>query len=237
MKTANRFSSFWNPTSRMRCAAWGVSWDRCDFRHVIGLLALLSVVTVGCLSAPRAQQQAAAAQRRTFLPIAGPAAPQAVRFAAIKIGTFRTLPPFDARTFIVRRSDGECVGDFYNGWVAAPNDLIRAQTARYLTESKLFADVYDASSSVCPPLVLEGVVSELSLDYKEAQPTAVVTLRFLVLDNRASTFTVLFSAEKTGRAPFEPADKAAPAQAFGQAFTQALGALAQALGDAHLPRD
>ena len=204
--------------------------------HALALALLAAALAAGCLSVPRAQQRAAAAQKRTFLPVATPAAPHATRFAALKVGAFRTLPPFDARTFIVRRPGGECVGDFYNGWVAAPNDLIRGQAARYLAESALFADVYDAASAVCPPLALEGVVSDLALDYTGAQPAAVVTLRLLVLDGRAPAFTVLFSAEKTGRAPFDAADKAAPAQAFGQALTQALADLTQALADAPLPR-
>lgn len=228
MKTTDCLFSF-------KKAMPGASSRHRRLRHAVGLFAFFSAIAAGCLSAPRAQQQAAAAQRRTFLPTAAPAAPQAARFAAIKIGTFRTLPPFDARTFIVRRPDGECVSDFYNGWVAAPNDLIRVQTARYLTETKLFSDVYDASSSVCPPFALEGVVSELALDYTGAQPVAVATLRLLVLDNRAPTFNVLFSAERTGRAAFTATDRTAPAQAFGHALTQALAALAQSLAEAPLP--
>lgn len=202
------------------------------------LLALLALplLLAGCLGASRAQQ--AAAQKRTFAPLAQPAAPLAPspRFAAVKVRAFRVLPPFDARTFIVRRGGGEFAADFYNMWVVPPQDLLRVQTARYLEQTGLFSAVFDASSGTLPPLNLEGVVSDLCLDYTGGAPAAVVTLRLLVLDERSASFTALFSAEKTGRAPFDPADPSAPAQAFGQALTQALEALSQALAIAPLPK-
>lgn len=206
--------------------------------HRLATSLALPLLLAGCLAAaPRAQQKASA-QRRTFLPVAAaPAAPLAApRFAAVKVRPFRALPPFDATGFVVRRPGNEYATDFYNAWLVPPQDLIRVQASRYLEQAGLFSAVYDASSGTLPPLSLEGVVSELFLDYAGAAPEAVVTLRLLVLDERAPAFTVLFSSEKTGRAAFDPADKAAPAQAFGQALTQALAALAQDLAGARLPR-
>jgi len=186
------------------------------------------LLAAGCFGTSRTQQQAIA-QKRTFIPVAAPAAPRTTRFAALKVRAFRTLPPFDAHTFIVRRSGDEFVRDSYNTWIAPPNDLIRVQTVRYLEESRLFSAVYDASSGTLPPLGLEGVVSELYLDFAGPKPAAVVTLRLQVLDERASAFTILFSQEKSGRAEFDASDKTAPSQAFGLALTQALDALTQAL--------
>jgi len=201
---------------------------------LLGTLGCL-ILTAGCFGAPRAQQTAIA-QKRAFIPVAAPAAPQATRFAALKVHAFRTLPPFDANTFIVRRAGNEFVRDYYNTWVAPPNDLIRSQTVRHLEESRLFSSLYDASSSTLPPLGLEGVVSELFLDFSGAKPAAVVTLRLQVLDERSPSFTVLFSEEKSGRAEFDASDKNAPAQAFGASLTQALEALLQALSASSLPK-
>jgi ABC-type uncharacterized transport system auxiliary subunit len=201
--------------------------------HALTLFALPLLFT-GCLgAAPRAQQRAAA-QKRTFLPLVSPAAAQAAapRFAPVKIRGFRALPPFDASGFIIRRPNSEFTADFYNAWLVPPQDLIRNQTARYLEQTGLFSAVYDAASGTLPPLSLEGVISELYLDCSGDTPAAVVTLRLLVLDERAAAFTVLFSAERSGRAPYDASDKSSPAQAFGQALTQALAALTQALADA-----
>jgi hypothetical protein len=58
----------------------------------------------------------------------------------------------------------------------------------------------------------------------------------MLLDERSPTFAALFSAEKTGRAEFDPHAKTGAAQAFGNALTQALAALVQSLNSAALPQ-
>lgn len=196
------------------------------------------LLTAGCIGGKRAQLQAAA-QKRTFVPVAAAARPvsPAPGFAAVKIRPFRAQPPFDARAFIVRRAGGEFAADFYNGWIVAPQELVRVQAQRYLEEAGLFAAVYDTVSGTAATMSVEGIVSELYLDYAGAEPAAVVTLRLLVLDERAAEFTVLFSAEKSARVTFTPEDKGAPAQAFGAALTQTLEALSAALAAAPLPKN
>ena len=198
----------------------------------------LPLLFAGCLGGKAAQQQAAA-QKRTFVPVAGSAKPLAPAplFAAVKIRPFRALPPFDARAFIVRRAGGECAADFYNGWIVAPQELIRGQAARYLEEAGLFSAVYDAASGTVAPLSIEGIVSELYLDFSQATPEAVVSLRLLVLDERTPSFDVLFTAEKGARVPLDPAGSAAASHAFGAALTQTLEALARDLAAAPLPRN
>lgn len=191
----------------------------------------------GCLSGSPAQHQALAL-KRTFVPLAGPAraAAPAPGFETVKVRAFRAMPPFDARTFIVRRKNGEFAADFYNGWLVSPQDLIRAQATRYLEEAKLFKDVYDAGCGTLAPLGLEGVVSELFLDYSCETPAAVVTLRLLVLDERTAAFNVLFTCEKSARVPLDGTPETAASQAFGQALTQTLQALTAELAQAPLPK-
>jgi ABC-type uncharacterized transport system auxiliary subunit len=200
------------------------------------LLAPLALLAAGCLGTSGAQQQAAA-RKRTFALEAAPAARlcDAPRFAALKIRACRALPPFDARAFIVRRPAGEMAEDFYNGWIAAPQDLLRAQVARRLEQTGLFASVCDAQAATRAPLGLEAVAGELCLDFSSGAPAAVVSLRLLLLDERAPAFALLFTAERSGRAAFDPADPAAPALAYGCALSQALDALAQDLARAPLP--
>ena len=190
------------------------------------LIPMTALLLAGCFAGKGAQQQAAA-QKRTFVPVAAAAQPvnPAPGFAAVKIRPFRALPPYDARTFIVRRAGGEFAADFYNGWLVQPQELIRVQASRYLEESRLFRAVYDASSGTLAPMSIEGVVSELYLDYADGKPAAVVTLRLLVLNEKSPDFTVLFTAEKSARVTFDPAAANAASQAFGNALTQTLEAL------------
>ena len=202
------------------------------------LLSLLSVgLLAGCFGGKAAQQQALA-QKRTFVPLAAAAQPvtPAPEFAAVKIRPFRTMPPFDSRAFIVRRAGGEFAADYYNGWLVPPHDLLRVQTARYLEESRLFTAVYDTACGTVAPLGLEGVVSELYLDYTGDKPAAVVTMRLLLLDERTPDFTVLYTCEERARVPFESVGTTAASQAFSQALTQTLEALVKSLAQAPLPK-
>lgn len=196
-------------------------------------LLMAGLLAAGCLGGRHAQRQALA-QKRTFVPLAGAAKPlaPAPRAAAVKVRAFRALPPFDARAFIVRRPGGEFAADFYNGWLAAPHELIRVQATRYLEASGLFAAVYDSASGTVAPLGLEGLVTELYLDHSGDAPAAVVTLRLLVLDERTPSFTVLATHEAQARVAYTPSAPAAASEAFGQALTQTLEALAAALAAA-----
>ncbi len=199
------------------------------------MLLTACVLAAGCLGGSRAQRQALA-QKRTFVPLAGVAKPlaSASRAAAVKVRAFRVLPPFDARAFIVRRPGGEFAADYYNGWLAAPHELIRVQTTRYLEASGLFAAVYDGASGTVAPLGLEGWVTELYLDHSGDAPAAVVAMRLLVLDEQTPSFTVLATPEAQARVPYTPGTPAAASEAFGQALTQVLEALSAALSTCSL---
>lgn len=206
-------------------------------RHQCLWLLVTAVLAGGCFGGKAVQRQAQAL-RRTFMPEAG----RAVRpekagapFAAAKLRAFRAMPPFDSRAFIVRRAGGEYAADFYNGWLAPPQALIRSQAARYLEEAGIFQALYDAGAGTSVPLGLEGVVSGLYLDYVGV-PAAVVRLRLLVLDEHSPQFRVLFDAERETRVTFDPENKNAAAEAFGAALTKALEELSAALRAADLPR-
>ena len=194
---------------------------------VVGLLAM----GVGCTSTADAQRRAAE-QKRTYLLEADTSAvaARAARFDAVKVRAFRSLPPFNTASLVVRRGNGETVLDFYTAWVAAPHELARVQVTRYLERVGLFRAVYDASSGALPPLGLEGTVCELFLDCRGAVPEAVVTLRLVVLDERATEFTVVGAAERTARVGCDAAREDGIAVAFNAALTQALGAVVEALG-------
>ena len=197
-----------------------------------GVAALVvGVLCGGCTSSSDIQRRAAE-QKRTYLLEADTSAvaAQEARFDEVKIRAFRSLPPFNSPSLVVKRANGEAVLDFYTAWIVPPHELVRVQTVRYLEQAGLFRAIHDAASGSLPPLGLEGTVCELFLDCRGEKPEAVVTLRLVVLDERAPGFTVLGVAEKTARAGYDPAREDGIALAFNSALTQALGALAQELG-------
>ena len=204
--------------------------------RVTAVLLASSLLLAGCLSGSRQAQREALTQKRTFVPLAGPAKPlsPAHRAAAVKVRAFRAQPPFDARHFIVRRPGGEFAADYYNGWLAAPHELIRVQATRYIEASGVFEAVYDSASGTVAPLGLEGLVTELYLDHTGDTPAVVVTLRLLVLDERAPSFTVLATHEAQARVAYTPGTPSAASEAFGQALTQVLEKLTTDLSTSKL---
>jgi len=177
----------------------------------------------GCVSSSDAQRKAAEQKRTWLLEAEMPAAKGPARWSdGIKVRAFRSQPPFHAPNIVVKRANGETVLDFYNAWVAPPHDLVRVQAVRYFEASGLFPAVYDSTSGTLPPLGLEGTVCELFLDCRGERPEAVVTLRLVVLDERTPQFTVLCSAEATGRAAYDAEAPDGIARAFNAALTHAL---------------
>lgn len=202
-----------------------------SFIKETGLFLIASCLAMGCVSSLSHAQRTAGQQKRTYLIEAAPAVSRSAvpLFGAVKIGRFSALPPFDSTCFVVRRPSGETVLDFYNGWIAAPHDLLRTQTSRYLEQTGLFEAVYDASSGTLPSFSVEGTLCDCFLDYRGQQPAAQITMRLLLLDERAPAFTVLCAVEKTGRSPLEGEGSEAAAKAFDRALTETLSALSQTL--------
>jgi ABC-type uncharacterized transport system auxiliary subunit len=191
----------------------------------------------GCTSSSDSQRRAVEQKRTYLLEVNMPAEKiQPAQFSEIKVRAFKSLPPFNSLNIVVKRANGETVMDFYNSWIAPPHDLVRVQTTRYLEKIGLFNAVYDSASGTVTSLGLEGMVSELFLDFRGEKPAAVVTLRLVVLDERAPDFTVLWSAEKTGRAEYDAEGRDVIIRAFAAALTQVLEMLALELWKAPLPK-
>ena len=171
--------------------------------HLVRYAALAALVAASGCFFSSGRQELAKECKRCFVPeISLPDQAGAARFPEIKLRPFRAMPPFDSRQFVVRRNGGEYAADYYRAWLGAPEDLVAVQTARYLEASGLFKAVYDPGCGTLTSLGLEGVLTELALDYRAPQaPVARVGLRLAVLDERSPSFTVLFTAEESASAP------------------------------------
>lgn len=183
----------------------------------------------GCISSD--SQRDAVNQKKSFaLEAATPRAPLlSPRFGQLKILSFKSQPPFEANNLVVRRANGETVMDYYTTWIAAPHELVRVQAMSYLRKTGLFKAIYDSSSGSLSPTGLEGTVEQILLDCRAEKPTAVITLRFNIIDESASDFTMLWSTETTGRAEIEPNGSLAIIDAFDKALTKALEQMAREL--------
>jgi len=109
---------------------------------------------------------------------AGP--PASVRKpVALKVGLISVASPYSGRALTYRTGDLRYEADPYAGFFAAPRDLVAREVAEWLGRAGLFAVVREPASPVGAPYVLDGLVTELYGDARDAQRTAaVVTIRF-----------------------------------------------------------
>jgi len=190
------------------------------------------VVAAGCFGGS-GKQSLAQDSKRCYVPeVSLPETPMAAQFPEVKLRQFRAMPPFDSRQFVVCRGGGEYAADYYRAWLGAPEDLIAAQTERYLAAAGLFKAVYDVGSGTITDLGLDGVLTELVLDYRNPQvPVARVGLRLALLDERSPSFAVLFTAEEKAVSPISGNDAC---QAVSDALQETLKRLTKRLSLAKL---
>jgi ABC-type uncharacterized transport system auxiliary subunit len=189
--------------------------------HIPALLFSLLALS-GCISSD--SQRDAVNQKKSYaLEASTPLAPvMSPRFGNLKILSFKSQPPYESNNLVVRRVNGETIMDYYTTWIAAPHELIRVQTMSYLRKTGLFSAIYDSASGSFAQAGLEGTVEQILLDCRTDKTTAVITLRFSIIDEAASDFTLLWSTETTGRAEIGPNGPLAIIDAFDKALTKAL---------------
>jgi len=192
---------------------------------IFSLLLAAPLLLGGCLGVNSDAQARAAAQRRTFVPeVAVPDKPLVAKpaFESVKCRAVRILAPFDSKQFIHRRSDGQFVADFYNGWLGMPADLVSAQIVRYLDASGLFSAVFDGRSSVSSQFGLECILSEFYVDDTGESPTAAVGLRMLLVDEGAPKLSVRKSVKSFRSVSAKSSAPDDLARAYNQALTECL---------------
>ena len=197
------------------------------------LFACALLLLTGCLSSD-AQRYAVTQKKSYALEAANPAAVATPRFGHLKILSFKSQPPYEANSLIVKRANGETVMDYYTTWIAAPHELIRVQSMNYLRDSGLFKAVYDSTSGSLAQAGLEGTIEGIFLDVRAEKTLAVITLRFTIIDETTTDFTMLWSSEATGQAEVDAPGPLAMTSAFNKALTKALAQLTRELEKASL---
>lgn len=98
---------------------------------------------------------------------------------ALKVGMISVAPPFSGRALTYRIGEVRYEADPYAGFFGAPRDLVTREVAEWLERAGLFSFVREPASPVGAPYVLDGLVTELYGDARNAaHTTAVLTIRF-----------------------------------------------------------
>lgn len=201
----------------------------------LGALSLLAATASCAITRP-------ALERHTFTisaerpAEAQPAHNSALFPVTLKVGRISMQPPFGGTSFVYRLGELRYEVDPYNSFLAAPNELLGHDIAQWLGQSGLFVSVREPASPRTGDYVLEGLVTELYGDVRDAdKPEAVLVLR-LYLRRASAEGGIVFERTYAQRVPIANDSAEALARGYGVALSRVLKALEPALAALKLAR-
>jgi cholesterol transport system auxiliary component len=160
----------------------------------------------------------------------------APRPAALKIGTIEVAAPFRGKALVYRQTDLKYEADFYNEFFVSPSAMLTEQAGAWLAASKVFREVLPAAANADGDYVLEGFVSELYGDDRDAsQSAAVLSAKFFLIDNKTLTGVPVWQTELRQRIVLSGRSPDALVAGLNTAWAAVLGDLARQLAVAPLP--
>ena len=136
-------------------------------------------------------------------------------FGAVRIAQTSVRPPYDGTHLAVLRANGSLAFDPYNGFAAAPAQMLRGALQDAAEASGAFERVVASNSSAKCDLSLEATVTRLALDCrKEGRRDASLGLTLILLKGR----DVVATAEAESKVATGDGDYSA---AFSRAFAKA----------------
>src|SRR5215471_15854308 len=157
------------------------------------LAAMLGVLAACSLTRP-------ATVKQTYLlqPQPPSQAANTPRPGTLKIGTIAVASQFRGKALLYRETDLKYEADFYNEFLVAPSAMLTESAGAWLAAARVFDDVLPSSANANGDYVLEGFVSQLYGDYRDAaKPAAVLSAKFFLIDNRSVSAVPVWQTELT----------------------------------------
>ncbi|MEP7182898.1 MAG: ABC-type transport auxiliary lipoprotein family protein [Betaproteobacteria bacterium] len=169
-------------------------------------------------------------------PAAPPAAAKA-QPATLRVGTVNVAAPFRGRAFVYRESELRYQSDFYAEFVVAPAAMIGELTARGLDGARVFVRVLPPGAPPDGDYVLDGFVSSLYGDGRDAgKPAAEVAVTYYLSRADIGNATPFWSKEYRRRVAVAGAAPEGYAAALSTAMGEILAELAKDLAAVSLPK-
>ncbi|MGH7245133.1 MAG: ABC-type transport auxiliary lipoprotein family protein [Phycisphaerales bacterium] len=138
---------------------------------------------------------------------------------SVRVEPVRIAPPFDARSLVTRTGEVSFSRDYFNVFIAPPDELATAELIRLLTESGVFTRVSGAGSAGTTDVSLECIVTDLYADERNpANAVAVCRAKFRRLKNELGSTIVIDDQMFESTAPISSNSGEGIAAALGQTF-------------------
>lgn len=182
-------------------------------------IAMLSVgVGSGCLTRP-------ALHRDQFLisAVALPRSAQPVVDDVVSLAGVVVAPSFSGRQFVYRMTDAAYEVDSYAGFLVPPDRMFGTAARESWRRAGIFRDVLEPESRQLAGRTIEMSVLELYGDFRQpTEPAAVLTIRFVLTERKASGTAQPVVREFTRKIRLSERTAAAVAQGWQKGFGEIL---------------
>ena len=201
-------------------------------RRALLIVSVLALGGCGALSRP------APVKQMYLLDPPPPAVVAKSQPSAVRIGNINVAVPFRARPIVFRESDLRYENAYYLEFLVPPATMLTELTSRALERSKAFARVVPVSSNATADWVLDGFVSALYLDARDAaKPAAEVAITYYLFAAEGGTGVPVWTRDYQRRAPLAGTSEQAYAAALNTAVGEILNDLAHDLAAVELKRN
>jgi cholesterol transport system auxiliary component len=160
-------------------------------------------------------------------------APQLPHPERLRIERVRVAAPYDRTALVYRLSAVRYISDPYHAFLADPGPMLSNRIAEWLDAAKLFKAVDGLAGAAPAPWVLEATVTELYGDFEPGgDPAAVMSIRFIIIDERSARPKVAYQSSLSRRVPVPSASPEALVLGYGTALTDILAQFATDLSNA-----
>ena len=199
------------------------------------LLLVAAALTVAVLVAGCALSHPSPVKQSYLIEPSNPPAVAKPQAASLRVGTVNVAAPFRGRSFVVRESDLRYETDFYSEFLVAPAPMIGEATARALEASHAFARVVPPGAPPDADYVLDGFVSSLYDDVRDAaRPSAEIVVTYYLA--RSDSTVPFWAKEYRQRVPHNTTSPNAYAVALSAGFGAIVAELSRDLSTVELPK-